>query len=656
MIGACLVFWGIATEHLTISIALCILAEAGKLTTYRWNLSSKHFQNIADLTSVLFAVVAIYQFTQQAFHGIYGILSLLPLCLFPLIFAQRIASQQLFPMSALFLSLRRKIAAGTAEEEWISTEFLYGFCCILSASCNQFESNSYLYGSLLLSCALLFFARATRPTFHAWSIALVGIAALSLAFLSAVETIYREVDDAMGYWFRQFAWSYTNPRKASTSIGQLGRLKLSDRIVIRVNAPLSIPLPLYLHEASYTTFNLGSWRAPDVKMEAIDPLPSQTTWQLVEDLPKDQRELEITTRHLEDLSVQPLPLGTVQVDSAEIIELQKNALGSVMLEAIPGQLRYRVNYSEAITDLERPSKDKQPPKDLSVPADYHQALDPIVEKLGLSHVPPVEAVSRLSAYFSANYRYSLFGKGDYPGRKPLISFLTRDKSGHCEYFATATALLLRRAGIPTRYAVGYVVDEYSPMENAFIARARHAHAWASAYIDGRWQTVDTTPANWAALENAEASAWQSLSDIISWLELRFKRLQRLDRSEFNRRAIWAVPVLTLFLLWRLRNRITHDTPRKRAKTVGHRHIESGDLRQLLNKLRDAGYTIRPGATATSILREYLATSPGLPPADRLVALHYIKRFSTRTLTPQEQQELDTGVALHLDALESKPER
>ena len=655
LIGACLVFWGIATDHFTISIALCVLAEAGKLTTYRWNLSSKHFQNIADLTSVLFAVVAIYQFTQQAFHGIYGILALLPLCLFPLIFAQRIASQQLFPMSALFLSLRRKIAAGTAEEQWISAEFLYGFCCILSASVNQFESNAYLYGSLLTSCTLLFFARTTRPSMHAWGIALVGVSALSLVFLSAIETVYREAEDAMGYWFRQFTWSYTNPQKASTSLGQLGRLKLSDRIVIRVKAPLSIPLPLYLHEASYTTFNLGTWLASDAKMTTVDPLPSQTTWELTEASAENLRELEITTRHLEDLSVQALPIGTFRVDSPEIIELQKNPLGSIMLEAIPGQLRYRVNYAESIADSERPSDDKQPPKDLAVPADYHQVLDPIVEQLGLSRLPPAEAITRLSEYFSANFRYSLVGKRDYPGKKPLASFLSRDRSGHCEYFATATTLLLRRAGIPTRYSVGYVVDEYSPMENAFIARARHAHAWTSAYIDGHWQTVDTTPGNWAALENAEASAWQAFSDIISWLELRFKRLQRLDRSEFNRRAIWAVPVLTLFLLWRLRNRITHDTPQKPAKTVGHRHIESGDLRQLLNKLRDAGYTIRPGATATSILREYLATSPGLPPADRLVALHYIKRFSTRTLTPQEQQELDTGVALHLDALATKPE-
>ncbi|MBT8330725.1 MAG: transglutaminase-like domain-containing protein, partial [Deltaproteobacteria bacterium] len=41
--------------------------------------------------------------------------------------------------------------------------------------------------------------------------------------------------------------------------------------------------------------------------------------------------------------------------------------------------------------------------------------------------------------------------------KNIENFLTRSRSGHCEYFATATVLLLRQAGIPARYARGYSV-------------------------------------------------------------------------------------------------------------------------------------------------------------------------------------------------------
>jgi DNA-3-methyladenine glycosylase II len=66
-------------------------------------------------------------------------------------------------------------------------------------------------------------------------------------------------------------------------------------------------------------------------------------------------------------------------------------------------------------------------------------------------------------------------------------------------------LLLRQAGIPARYVVGYSAQEFSALEKAFLVRNRHAHAWAVALVDGHWVTVDTTPATWAEQE-AEARA------------------------------------------------------------------------------------------------------------------------------------------------------
>ena len=58
---------------------------------------------------------------------------------------------------------------------------------------------------------------------------------------------------------------------------------------------------------------------------------------------------------------------------------------------------------------------------------------------------------------------------------PLSRFLLKTRAGHCEYFATATVLLLRELGIPARYAVGYAVHETSRQR---LRRAlRDAHAW-----------------------------------------------------------------------------------------------------------------------------------------------------------------------------------
>ena len=57
----------------------------------------------------------------------------------------------------------------------------------------------------------------------------------------------------------------------------------------------------------------------------------------------------------------------------------------------------------------------------------------------------------------------------------MSRFLLRTRSGHCEYFATATVLLLRQLGIPARYAVGYAVHEATGRK--YVVRQRDAHAW-----------------------------------------------------------------------------------------------------------------------------------------------------------------------------------
>src|SRR5262249_60581555 len=108
-------------------------------------------------------------------------------------------------------------------------------------------------------------------------------------------------------------------------------------------------------------------------------------------------------------------------------------------------------------------------------------------------------------YFRRNFRYSTW-KGERPRRESAVEdFLVSSRSGHCEYFATATTLLLRAAGVPARYAVGYSVQEWSRLEQRYIVRARHAHSLTLAYVDGAWRDVDTTPAGWADSEEPEAS-------------------------------------------------------------------------------------------------------------------------------------------------------
>ena len=74
-------------------------------------------------------------------------------------------------------------------------------------------------------------------------------------------------------------------------------------------------------------------------------------------------------------------------------------------------------------------------------------------------------------------------------------FLSERREAHCEYFATATALLLRSQGIPCRLSVGYLVFEKSDETGDFVALNRNAHAWVEAYDlqSSSWSIVESTP-------------------------------------------------------------------------------------------------------------------------------------------------------------------
>ncbi len=94
---------------------------------------------------------------------------------------------------------------------------------------------------------------------------------------------------------------------------------------------------------------------------------------------------------------------------------------------------------------------------------------------------------------SGVYQYSLDQTRIDPSMDPIEDFLKNRKTGHCQYFATSLALLLRALGIQSRVVTGFKGGIETPELGLLEVQQRHAHAWVEAKLDDVWVTLDATP-------------------------------------------------------------------------------------------------------------------------------------------------------------------
>jgi transglutaminase-like putative cysteine protease len=108
---------------------------------------------------------------------------------------------------------------------------------------------------------------------------------------------------------------------------------------------------------------------------------------------------------------------------------------------------------------------------------------------------PLEKARRLMDWLAAECEYTLLFTEE-PAGSALDHFLFKTRAGHCEYFATALAMLLRAVDVPTRLVVGYRGGQWFEDDELYLVRQSDAHAWVEAHMPGRgWIRLDPTPAD-----------------------------------------------------------------------------------------------------------------------------------------------------------------
>lgn len=235
------------------------------------------------------------------------------------------------------------------------------------------------------------------------------------------------------------------------------------------------------------------------------------------------------------------------------------------------------------------------------------------------------------------------------GDNPLDEFLFEKKRGHCEFFASSFAILLRVAGVPSRIVGGYYGGVYNELGGYYVITEDMAHVWVEAYVAGKgWLTVD--PSRWAVNSAiTEKSGQIGLSRKIALLFDAFSyywnlavinydlegQLSLISRANFelkrqtfptylkHRVLYLLIPVLILAGMIGLK---------RRAGVTAEERI----LRKFISMLqRLYGIEIDP----TRGLHE-LAASLHDPEVDRFIAIYGAAIYHDRRLIPGEIRELN----------------
>ncbi len=122
-------------------------------------------------------------------------------------------------------------------------------------------------------------------------------------------------------------------------------------------------------------------------------------------------------------------------------------------------------------------------------------------------------------YLRRNYSYTTeLLKTEVPD--PLANFLFDRRAGHCEYFASSMAVMLRVVHIPSRVVTGFQSGVYNPITGWHVLRASDAHSWVEAWAPGHgWMTFDPTP----PANSPQGKPWSAMALYLDAAEMWWQR-------------------------------------------------------------------------------------------------------------------------------------
>ena len=538
LLGITILFWGWQTGFWLVAIPLAIIYEGSRYINWRWKLATADFRTTSHVCTILLVVVLIYLLvSDRSLQLIFSFFQWLPVICAPLLIALAYSTSDRVDLQALLFFDDKS----DRQQFFLDLAYPYFAICVLAASAANNRDWTFYACAIALISGVFVSLRSKRFSVLLFLLLLVLATALGTVGHIKLHQMQIALQRQTYRYFYRFYRPQRNPDRVSTAIGDIGTLKQSNKIVLRLQSESRRTAPKLIRRAAYNHYVSGFWGAAKPEFTPVEG--EDNSWILQPAISSNQK-ITITESSDDGQSLLKQPDGSWKVTQLPAEKVEQNQYGTVQAFVEPGLLSYQIYYDP------RQSGDSLPTKeDLKILDVERPAIAQIVEQLDLKERSPSEVLSTVRRFFNTEFTYTL----QLTRRRrqtPLATFLLDTRSGHCEYFATATALLLREVGLPTRYTVGYSVHEFSWLERQYIVRARHAHAWTQVYINGRWQTFDTTPPNWIAIENDAASDWQYVRDLSSFINFKLQSAIAGIKSASQLKYLWWLALPLAYILFR----------------------------------------------------------------------------------------------------------
>jgi len=573
-----LLYWGAMTGEAFIALIIAVLLEGKNWVKWSWDFDAaayvKAFQASLGLLGLVLLFVWLDEINQ---NSLFQVMKWFPLCFLPVELAQRYGKSDKMNLNTFFYFSRQRMRQDLKEgrsvsPKTINTGYPYLFGVLVVASCSS-RMDIYVHIAMLALMTIVILSVSIKRGLGwkrlIWALPMMLLVAVWMQ--SETAAIYKSYA-ARGSAYKAPGQGESSPHRST--LGQLGNMKQSPEIQWRMWGD---DVPEYLRLNSYNKHHGLMWSyyyiSPEDDIKTMeDAFDSGAGTELGG---KDTGVYVFNAEHeamLEggDSSRKVITLrGKGQSDTVESIVPSVAGLfaisemaGDDVIPSVHPLGVLKLTNRKSIIDYQLWSTDKNlldssPDGDLDLAIESSkEAVALLSDEMQLSSIKsPHDKVNAIRDFFMQEFTYALHFEGpktDYLG-SDLERFMLKDRRGHCEYFATTTALLLRQQGIPARYCIGYVVREKNA--DTWIMRGSHAHAWCSAWIDGKWEIVDLTPPDWLSLEGEKNTAnWaQDFKDWFHNIKQDFSIWRSSEENKFLMNLVmWLLGgILLLWFAYRL---------------------------------------------------------------------------------------------------------